>query len=269
MNPLSFLGSPAGAVAGDLGGSVISGLFNAREADKNRDWQTAMSNTAYQRAAGDLEAAGLNRILALGSPASTPGGSSASISSPSLGSTMTNAKVAHQNIAVGKENEALIKEQRGKTIADTALSGAQRENVITDTALKLAQTDWQTASTALQWKNILKVTQDIEESKARTGNYVADTAVKNELPAYWSALARSTGAEADKQEVIKRGYMLIDPLLKDAIDSLEGTYRGKGDSPFDRILSLLFPSSPSSEDLLKALQQKSRTNARHGATGGW
>ena len=114
---------PWGAAIG-AAGNIIGGLIqksgqasanqmNAKLAADNRKFQERMSNTAYQRSAQDLERAGLNRILAIGSPASTPAGNVATMQNENtaLGQGVSSAAVTAAQIA-------LTKAQTAKTLAE-------------------------------------------------------------------------------------------------------------------------------------------------------
>lgn len=67
----------AGVMTGGMSliGDLIEREDKRKAASKEREFQERMSNSAYQRARADMEAAGFNPILAAGNPASTPGGS--------------------------------------------------------------------------------------------------------------------------------------------------------------------------------------------------
>lgn len=125
---MSWIGAAIGAasaIAGDMIGSNRQATFNAREAQRNRDWQTDMSNTAIQRAANDAEAAGLNRIIALGNPATSPSGATASIEAPKLGSTGIAAASAQAQIEQNRAQTKLTKALEKTEVQKERLTAAE------------------------------------------------------------------------------------------------------------------------------------------------
>ena len=109
----------AGAAAGFLG-QRSANRTNIKLAREQMAFQERMSNTAYQRAAEDLEKAGLNRILALGKPASSPSGQTAQVQNKAAAAATTAAQLANLS-------------------ANTKVARAQARNLDQDTSLKLNQ----------------------------------------------------------------------------------------------------------------------------------
>ncbi|QCQ84630.1 DNA pilot protein [Blackfly microvirus SF02] len=151
--------------------------FNAAQVAQQEAFQQQMSNTAYQRSAADMKAAGLNPMMMFGSggPASVPSGAAASSGSASGSS----ASVGTPNMALSHNRSALA--DLGANVSNAVNSAVSMKSFdkMTDEIANLRVTkDKLEAETASETERKRLIAEEAKLTTERGLNVAQDTTAR-------------------------------------------------------------------------------------------
>lgn len=214
--------------------------FNAQQSQIQRDYETQMSNTAIQRRVQDLQAAGINPMLAWqGGGATTPtvgaassGIASAGIASPtpfhSTAATLSSAAsadLAHKQeeavSATAEKDKALADEARAR-IPTYAVSIDQMQQSISESQSRIQKILQDTETSAATAQNLAQQTENLKAALPQikaTVDQLRSLTVRNYADAK-AAGAAANVSEATYNEIQQRVRVNL-PELDGAVKRLE------------------------------------------------
>lgn len=163
------------ATGGSLVGGLLSNGQRSDSANAQMAFQAEQSSTAYQRAVKDLQAAGLNPMLAYSQGGASSGAGASYVADNVIGNAVNSGSDAYSKISGAKASQAsarLIDEQ-AKT------QEAQQASLRADAALKIAQARQAEVQTTSAYQSIDKGQLDIERLSQERPFWSSNAAADN------------------------------------------------------------------------------------------
>lgn len=221
-----------------------SRAFNAREAQKARDWEEKMANTRYQRGVDDLRAAGLNPMMAYMNSAASYGTAHAATSSPAVAGASSAgenrpATASMQSASQIEVNQALV--DRTKAEADKiraeeqevrartpthAVSMDQMQQNIRESQERIKEIMSRIPTHAASAANLAQQTANLKETLPQIREHVRQLQALTQLNKAQAieAGARTTVSDAQYDEIRQRIRQNL-PEIQKALAELEAKAR--------------------------------------------